>query len=160
MTRERIRREVGTGWFVAAAVGGMVHAAVSLYWLLGGTWLVETLGSRIVQMFSGRLFMLTPVVAIKVALALGPWWLQRSGWPSRRLTRTLSWLVAAAFLAWGGLNVIVGNAVLWGWIRPEDGYDRAAMIGHAWLWDPLFVIWGAALAGGLWITQREPRAVR
>ena len=50
---------------------------------------------------------------------------------------------------WGGLNTIVGNLVLAGAIVPEGGFDRTGMIGHAFLWDPLFAVWGLALAVAL-----------
>ena len=59
-------------------------------------------------------------------------------------------------VVWGGLNTVVGNLVLAGWIVPDGGYDRAGMIGHAWLWDPLFLAWGLALAVGLrWDRSRS-----
>ena len=34
------------------------------------------------------------------------------------------------------------------------GYDRAAMIGHVALWDPLFALWGLALLSSLWLSRR------
>lgn len=45
-------------------------------------------------------------------------------------------------MVYGGLNTLVSGAVLAGIIRPEGGYDAIAMVGHAWLWDPLFFVWG------------------
>ena len=47
--------------------------------------------------------------------------------------------------------------MLSGLIAPEGGYDRPAMIGHALLWDPLFLVWGATLLASLWLS-RTPRA--
>lgn len=52
-------------------------------------------------------------------------------------------------VGWGGLNTAVANLVLLGIIQPESGFDRAGMVGHAYLWDPLFLAWGMALAMGL-----------
>lgn len=65
----------------------------------------------------------------------------------------MCWLGAALLLAWGGVNTVVGNLVLGGVITSTDGFDQAGMIGHAYLWDPLFLAWGIALVGGL-ITSR------
>jgi len=39
-----------------------------------------------------------------------------------------------------GANTVVAALVLAGGIDPDGGYDRRAMIGHAFLWDPLFLI--------------------
>lgn len=50
---------------------------------------------------------------------------------------------------WGGLNTVVGNLVLAGLLQPADGYDYPGMLGHAYLWDPLFLLWGLALVAGL-----------
>lgn len=69
-------------------------------------------------------------------------------WP--RLWRTISWAGAVLLLLYGGANTAISNAVLTGLIRPEDGYDRLAMMGHAWLWDPLFLLWGVVLLGHLY----------
>lgn len=54
----------------------------------------------------------------------------------------------------------MGNLVLAGVIRPESGFDRAGMIGHAYLWDPLFLAWGAALALGLIASRGRPTHAR
>lgn len=141
-------------FLVLAAALGLVHAGFSLYWALGGTWLLETLGSRVVEQFSGRLGLLVPVVLVKVIAALAPVALEVARWPLRPATRGLAWLAAAVLVAWGGLNTVVGQLVLAGVVRPDGGYDRAGMIGHAWLWDPLFLAWGLALAAGLWLSHR------
>ena len=50
---------------------------------------------------------------------------------------------------WGGLNAVVAHLVLAGAIAPGADYDHAGMIGHAWIWDPLFALWGLALAVAL-----------
>lgn len=140
-----------------AAVLGVVHALFSLYWAVGGTFLVWSLGTGLRDSFSGREWLLVPVGAVKLAAALAPVLLARSGWPAPRLTRALCWLGALVLVLWGGLNTVVGNAVLAGLVTPDGGYDRPGMIGHAWLWDPLFLAWGISLAVGL-LTSRSSRA--
>ena len=61
-------------WTACAA--GVVHALFSLYWALGGSWLLDTVG--------------------------------------------------------------------------------AALAGHSWLWDPLFLLWGLALLGYLLLSKHAP----
>lgn len=133
---------------VVAAVAGVLHAAVSAYWGLGGDALIETLGERVVDQFADARWLLLVVAAVKLAGALVPPLLARRGHLGRGW-RLLCWLGAAVLVVWGGLNTVVGGLVLSGVVRPDGGYDRPAMVGHALLWDPLFLVWGVALALGL-----------
>ena len=142
---------VGRGGVALLVAGllGSLHAAFSLYWGAGGAWLVETLGQRLVDAFAGWEWLLLPIGLLKLAVAWVPLLAARAGWPVRRLSRGACWLGAAVLVAWGGLNTVVGQLVLAGVIVPEGGFDRAGMVGHAYLWDPLFLAWGLALAVGL-----------
>ncbi|QBJ20515.1 DUF3995 domain-containing protein [Kocuria marina subsp. indica] len=59
--------------------------------------------------------------------------------------RLVSWLGAAAVLLRGG----AGTAGAWGSVvLGHSTWADSAVLGHALLWDPLFVLWGLALAGG------------
>ena len=148
-----LRVRSSSRWLWAAAVAGLLHGAASLYWMLGGTMMLETVGASVLEAFDGRMWMLAPVVLVKVAGAVVP--LLMNAWPLllRRLTRLVCWLGVAMLVGWGGFGMVVANLVLFGLITPEGGIDRPAMIGHAWLWDPLFVISGVCLAVGLWRTR-------
>lgn len=42
------RRDSMNRWLGLAAVSGAVHADFTLYWAAGGTWLLNTLGARMV----------------------------------------------------------------------------------------------------------------
>ncbi|MGF9761057.1 DUF3995 domain-containing protein [Microvirga sp. 0TCS3.31] len=134
---------------VLAGVLGSIHAAFSLYWGVGGEWLVETLGRRMADAFAGWEWLLLPIGLVKLVAAWLPLVAARAGWPARRLSRGVCWLGAALLLVWGGLNTVVGHLVLADVIVPDGGYDRPGMVGHAFLWDPLFLVWGLALAVGL-----------
>ncbi len=146
--------------FVVAGVMGTIHAGFSLYWAAGGTWLLWSLGSRLLDTFEGREWVLIPVGVVKLAAAVTPLVMARWDWPTRQLTRTACWLGAAVLIAWGGLNTVVGNLVLTGMIQPGSGYDRSGMVGHAWLWDPPFLAWGIALVIGLAATRKRDRSGR
>ena len=150
-----VRTIAGRGGFIAAAVFGGIHAGFSLYWSAGGTWLIWSLGGSLVEAFQGREWVLAPVGMVKLVAAAAPLGLAARGCPRRRLTRSACWLGAALLIAWGGTNTVVGSLVLGGILQPGSGYDRPGMIGHAWLWDPLFLAWGAALAFGLWASRRR-----
>jgi hypothetical protein len=138
---------------------GGVHAGMSLYWGLGGRWLLPTLGDRLVSQFANLAWALVPLALLKAAGAVLPLLLDDRGWPGRAWTRCAVWAGAAVLVAWGGANTVVGHLVLSGVIRPEGGYDHAGMVGHAWLWDPLFLLWGAALSAGMRATRPARRAL-
>lgn len=139
----------GVIFFVLAAVAGLLHAAASLYWALGGEWLLDTVGQFAVDMQrSGDVtvtVMLWIVTLVKIAGALVPL-VDHLRLPAHRWVRVVSWLGVAVMLVWGGAGM------LGAWIAlasgTADGSDRA-LFGHAYLWDPLFVVWAVLLAVGL-----------
>lgn len=142
---------------VLAAVAGIGHGVFSLYWALGGDWLLATVGQRMIEQFADARWMLVPVGLVKITAALAPMVLGATGWPLRRLSRLVCWTGAVLLLLWGGAGTVVAQLVLAGAIDGGDGFDRMGMIGHAWLWDPLFVLWGGALVIGLLQTRGSVR---
>lgn len=145
--------------FLVALVAGGIHTAFTFYWAAGGTVLVWSLGSDLTHMLRGHEWLLFPVGLVKLVAAAGPAVFAHAGWPARRLTRSLCWLGAASITVWGGANTVVANLVLADVVRPAGGFDRPGMIGHAWLWDPLFLVWGVAATVGL-IATRKRRVAR
>ncbi|MBO3142837.1 DUF3995 domain-containing protein [Dermatophilus congolensis] len=139
--------------FVAAACAGLLHAAASLYWALGGTWLLDTVGQFAVDMVksgdTSTTHMLWAVTIVKVAGAIVPL-IDHARPPARRWVRIVSVLGIITLLLWGGAGMIGA------WISlatgASAGSDRA-LVGHAYLWDPLFVIWGLCLAGALFASR-------
>lgn len=142
--------------WTACAVG-IVHALFSLYWALGGSWLLDTVGPEAVRL-SAEYPLLTGlglglVAAAKTAAAVVPATMANGRLRREKLWRGLSWAGALLLVLYGGANTVVGNAVLAGLVSPDDGYDRPAMEGHSWLWDPLFLLWGLALLGYLLLSR-------
>lgn len=58
------------------------------------------------------------------------------------------WLAAVVLVVWGGASCVLANLALAG-LLGDGPQDRAALIGHACLWDPVFLIWGLLLLLGL-----------
>jgi len=139
---------------LVAALAGTIHGAASIYWGLGGQWLLETVGEDVVGRFEGLGWIIIVVGLVKIAFALSPL-LADTGW-----WRAFHWLGAIVLVLWGGTNTVVVNLVLSGVLPPGENYDHAAMIGHGWLWDPLFLLWGLALAIGLFATKHSRAAGR
>ncbi|MDO9355802.1 MAG: DUF3995 domain-containing protein [Solirubrobacteraceae bacterium] len=138
---------------LVAALAGTLHAAFSLYWALGGQWLLDTVGDWAVRLTVEEPLLAGLGLAALASLKLLAAWIPvlvdaghlrgRAGW------RRVSWIGGIALVAYGGLNTLVALAVVSGLATPDGGYDHAAMIGHAALWDPLFLLWGAALVASL-----------
>lgn len=145
----------------AAFAAGTVHAAFSTYWAMGGQWLLATVGQwavvRAAEDPAAARSTLLIVAGAKLLAAVLPVLVIYGRLPRPRAWRTLCWIGGIGLVLYGGLNILVSNAVLAGILRPAGGYDKAAMIGHAWLWDPLFFIWGAALSLALLLSRPDRR---
>ena len=145
-----------------AGLAGAVHAGFSLYWALGGRWLLATVGQWAMDLADrspqATAIALGLVAAAKLLGAVIPIGVAYGRMPWPRLWRGFSWVGGLLLVGYGGVNTVVAIAVLAGVIRPEGGYDPDAMIGHAVLWDPLFLLWGGALVLSLWFSRRPASA--
>lgn len=157
MQRESIARAA-----VGVACGaGLLHALASLYWALGGGWLLDTVGEWAVELVeespleAGLLLGL--IALVKATAAIVPVLVDRGRVPWPRFWRVLCWVGGPLLVVYGALNVVVSIAVLTGLLEPDGGYDTAAMVGHAFLWDPLFLVWGAALVA--WLRRTAHRSL-
>src|SRR4051794_3483156 len=114
-----------------AAALAFASAAFSLYWSLGGTALLDTVGGQIEQLARDRslagIALGLTAVALKVfagVLARALRQLPAGGLRRRRLLLAGNAAVAAVLCAWGGANVAVGALVLGGAITPAGAVDR------------------------------------
>lgn len=146
--------------WIACALGG-VHAIFSLYWAVGGSWLLDTVGQGAVQLQRehplAATALLLPVTAVKVGGATLPIVVERVPRAPlfRRLIRFVSWIGGCFLIAYGAAYASMATLVLHGVLKPAGEVDRRGMVGHAYLWDPLFAAWGVALVVGLWLTRRS-----
>jgi hypothetical protein len=144
-------------WVAGAA--GVLHAAASLYWALGGRWLLATVGQWAVDLSTraplSAGIVLGLVALVKLLAAMVPIGVTYGRVPWRRFWRAVSWAGGLLLVVYGGINTVVSTAVLGGLIRPDGGFDPVAMRGHAYLWDPLFLLWGSALVLSLWLSRQE-----
>lgn len=135
-----------------AAIVAFSYAAISLYWTLGGTLLLNTVGGSIENIASQRGVLAYVLGAIAsafkimgglLALALvRPW----GAMIPRR------WLVASAvalsvvLVSYGGLLVVVGALVLLNIVHPSGVVDWTALRWHVLVWDMWFLLWGTLMA--------------
>jgi Protein of unknown function (DUF3995) len=168
----RQRRPAAKGLRLAqAACGvGLAYAAVSVYWALGGTWLLDTVGGTLEQ--QGRtgnpgiilavwaaavlkvIGAIVPLVAVRVTSGQATIAGRRQG-----RVRMLAWLEAAILTIYGLVLTVGGLLVQSGAIAPAASADRRALAWHAYLWDPWFLLWGALVTAAL-VRSRQPGAAR
>ncbi len=151
--QRRSRACRGLAWFGAAAGVGGVHALASLYWALGGDWLINTVGRWAVDWRNRRpnevALILSLIVVMKTAGCVVPLLNAAGRLPAPQLWRGLSWCGAIGLIGYGGINTLAAWATLAGLLSEDPIDDPGALLGHAALWDPLFLLWGVFLLLGL-----------
>ncbi|HCX84950.1 MAG TPA: DUF3995 domain-containing protein [Micrococcales bacterium] len=151
----------GRRWLVLAAACGLVHAAFSAYWAFGGTWLAETVGQWALDWYRAApttaMVALLAIALLKATVAVGPLINESHPLPGYRWWRALCWLGGTVLLLYGLANMVGAWLAMAGVVDSPAASDRAALIGHAALWDPLFALWGGFLLAGLVATRAARR---
>jgi len=137
----------------AAVFVGLLYAAISVYWGLGGTWLLNTVGGSL-QKRAGDASVVVAVwaaVLLKAVAAVLPLQLVRPrGSPRQiRVIRVMTWIEAAVLTTYGFGLTAVGLLVQAYVIHASATADHRALAWHAYLWDPWFLIWGLLVIGAL-----------
>ena len=160
LSRERIA--VTAAW--AAFAVGAAYAAVSVYWGLGGTALLDTVGGALErQAASGSatsIILVWGAAALKLAVAVLPLAairLARSS-SSRRCTRALGWSAGTILIAYGFVLTAVGVLIETGVVRASRHADHRALAWHAFLWDPWFLCWGVLVTVAMVVSRNGKRA--
>ena len=144
---------------VAAAVLAFASAAVSVYWTLGGTALLDTVGGAIEELARTRtaagIALVMGAVAAKVIAGLLALTLVRAS-VRRWWVAALNGAASVALVLWGGGNVVLGGLVLTGAIVPSTPVDEHALRWHVAVWDLWFLVWGVCLGLAV-LLYRRPR---
>ncbi|HEX8976896.1 MAG TPA: DUF3995 domain-containing protein [Solirubrobacteraceae bacterium] len=129
-----------------AAILAFTSAAVTAYWLVGGTALLSTVGGALERLATSRS---AGALALAVLVVLakgtaGAFAVALARRPSRRLA-TLAFAGGALLALYGAVFTVGGALVLTGVVSssPTDAY---ALRWHTLVWDPWFLVWGLALA--------------
>lgn len=173
MTRAKAQAGAGrpdrlAAW-TAAGLGG-AHAAVTLLWLSGSTFLLDTIGGELEAMgrqrSAGAVLGLAVVFVVKLVVAASALLYAGAGasaapesWfrhARRRGVRAAGWLSAIVMIVYGGLLTLVGLLVQANVVAAAEGADHRALAWHAFFWDPWFLAWGCALA--VTLDRSRPRS--
>ncbi len=152
----------------AALVVGLAYAAISVYWAIGGTWLLNTVGislSRPGQ--SGHAVALLAVwgaAVLKVIAAILPALAVRlstkrpddTRYGLKKPVRVLSWIEAMILTVYGLILTAAGLLIQAGMVKTTANADHLALKWHAYLWDPWFLVWGILVI----IALRQSRPAR
>lgn len=145
----------------AAAGLAFASAAITTYWLLGGTALLDTVGGYPEELARTRstaaLAVGLLVVGAKVAAGIIALALSQTIRPLRRLLVLLGGAGGLLLTVYGGLLVVVGALVLADVIRPDGAVDRRVLTWHVALWDLWFLLWGLALGLAAWSCSKSAR---
>ncbi len=147
----------------AALVVGLLFAAVSVYWGLGGTWLADTVGGSIAKAAlagnTGVMLAIWAAVVLKLVAAVLPLLAVRrlSSAVWNRNLWVLAWVEAAILTLYGLVLTASGLLLQAGVIRASATADHRALAWHAYLWDPWFLIWGL-LVGAALLRDRQRRS--
>jgi hypothetical protein len=142
---------------------GLLYAAVSVYWGLGGSWLVNTVGGSLARL--GRACDATVIAAVwaaavlKLVAAVVPL-LTVSDLDNARLkraARVLAWIAAVILTAYGAVLTAVGLLVQADVIHSSATADHRALAWHAYLWDPWFLLWGLLILTALMRSRAHGR---
>jgi hypothetical protein len=146
----------------------LAYAAVSVYWALGGTWLLDTVGGTLEQQGRtgnpGIILAVWAATVLKVIGAIVPLAavgaiLGQATIAGRRHVRVLAWLEAAILTIYGLVLTVAGLLVQSGVIAVAANADQRALAWHAYLWDPWFLLWGVLVTAAM-MQSRQPGAAR
>jgi Protein of unknown function (DUF3995) len=145
---------------VAAAVLAFASAAVTGFWLLGGTLGLDTVGGEIEEQARERSAAALAVVAVTLLAKLAAGGLALALADSRtrgkRVVINLGLVGGFGLALYGGVLVIAGALALAG-VGDSAGRDEYALRWHVFFWDPWFFVWGVALALAAVRARRDRR---
>lgn len=144
-----------------AALVGVASAGVSAYWAAGGTGLLDTVGGvfeRAGRSGSARVQALMGMVVVVKLVAVGlPWSVLRLEGSWRRAVTALGWAEAFVLTGYGLVLTGAGLLVQADVIRSAPDADQRALVWHAYVWDPWFLVWGLLVVATLYAGQRGVR---
>ena len=147
----------------AACAVGLLYAAISVYWVLGGTWLLDTVGGSLAKLgrahSAGVIAAVWGAAALKLIAAVLPLLAVHHRGSSRRDHGlwVLAWIAAGVLIVYGLVFTAAGLLVQTDVIHASSTADHRALAWHAYLWDPWFLIWGLLIAAALLLSGRLGR---
>ena len=150
---------------VIAATLGAASAAMSAYWALGGTALLDTVGGEIERWGRERsadvvatLWLITVAKLLGGVAPLVLVGVEQDGFRcGRELSRCECW--AGSWRSGWPPTAVCSPPSDCSWrlgvIDAADDADERAIAWHAFFWDPWFALWGGAFMVALWRSRPQ-----
>jgi hypothetical protein len=145
----------------AAVAWSLLFAAYSFYGALGGELGVDQLAADIREdaearesgfvaelWVAGALKLVAAALALALAFRLGQA-------PRNRVLLVAGWLLAAGLLVYGAANMVQFGLMKAGAIDTPDSVGTYAVDWYLFLWEPIWLLGGAAFAAAAWAYQRH-----
>ena len=135
---------------IVTAVLAGASAIVSVYWGVGGRWLIDTVGGAIERLANrggaAPLLLALGAAAAKVIAGLAALLLtmRPRSLKERRTVLSINRLIAWILTLYGFVLFIAGSLVLTGGIHASPTTDEHALRWHVFVWDLWFLVWGLA----------------
>jgi hypothetical protein len=157
VTRNRAHaRASGLGAAWAGLALGLLYAVAGVYWGLGGSWLLDTVGASLAppdrSASAAVVLAVWCAVGLKVIAAVLPLLAVGAGAARvrrRYLIRALACVEAAILTVYGLNSTAVGLLVQAGLIGTPADADHRALAWHAYLWGPWLLVWGLLVTAAL-----------
>jgi uncharacterized membrane protein len=162
-TAASMRGTRGTGVKLAqaACVVGLLFAAVSAYWGVRGTWLLDTLPASFEKQARAHEFgifaAVWAAVVLKIMAAVLPVLaLRRSRSAMRsRVQWALAWSAAIVLTLYGLAQTAAAQLTYAGVVDAAPSADDRRLVWRAFVWDPWFLIWGLLAVAALLYARRH-----
>ncbi|KRG11370.1 hypothetical protein ACA31_00235 [Staphylococcus sp. NAM3COL9] len=122
---------------------GSLHSLATFYWSFGGELGLLTVGNWTIslkQTYDNKFLLILFLLGIfKISSTWIPLILN---YKNNKFINTISYIGATILVIHGGINTISGWLKLLGIIPIEF---KLSLIGQAFVWDPMFLIWGTGL---------------
>jgi hypothetical protein len=151
-------------WIAYTAAGvGFAFAVPNLYWGLGGTRGLATLGGEIerraregdeVILALNWVSVVLKVLGGLLALALVERWGRRL---PRRGIRAAAWIGAGVLVVYGAAQTTAVLMAFLGIVEPEDHPGDSVLRWRLFVWEPWFLVWGLLLAVATWLSSPRQR---
>ncbi|MCD8794868.1 DUF3995 domain-containing protein [Staphylococcus gallinarum] len=124
-------------------IAGSIHSLFTFYWTFGGNLGLITVGDWTIQFKQnyGTKFLII-LLFVGIFKLTATWIPYILNFKENKLIIIISYIGGIILFIYGGLNMISGWLKLLGVI---DVDFKLSIIGQAFIWDPLFLLWGLGI---------------
>lgn len=124
-------------------IAGTLHALATFYWSFGGELGLSTVGNWTLDLKEKyHNYLLLMLFVLGVFKIIATWTPLILNYRNNVLIKIISYIGSIILIIHGGTNTLTGWLKILGVIPTQF---KLSTIGQAFIWDPLFLIWGLGL---------------